>query len=90
MAISIPIYFIKCRKYLHRFGILKVDGSSLNTKKSEHIVAGYFQIIKKPKPVETTLALPLSLELTSFKVIIIYFKHVEAALCCLDMLIKPR
>jgi hypothetical protein len=49
MAISIPIYFTKCWKYLHGFGTLKFDGSSLNTKQSEYIVAGYFQITKKPQ-----------------------------------------
>jgi hypothetical protein len=49
MAISIPIYFIKFWKYLHRCRTSKVDGSSLNTKQSEHMVSSYFQITKKPQ-----------------------------------------
>ena len=49
MAISIPIYFIKFWKYLHRFRASKVDGSSLNTKQLENMVSSYFQITKKPQ-----------------------------------------
>jgi hypothetical protein len=53
MAISIPINFIKFRKYVYGFTTSKADGSSLNTKQSERIMPSYFQ--KCPQPVETTL-----------------------------------
>ena len=53
MAISIPINFIKFRKYVDGFTTSKADGSSLNTKQSERIMPSYFQ--KCPQPVETTL-----------------------------------
>ena len=43
-------------KYLHSSSTSKVDGSPLNTKQSENMVSSYFQNMKCPKLVETTLS----------------------------------